>query len=228
MNKIIFKQQVYHKITLALFMSFFFFSQSNAKDASDMDIQGISLGMSLDEVKKKMPCLSEIITVEEYGFVEQIVVYCKDTNRKDHTSVTLDKNGKVFQVVRHKVFAREPDWEIIKSKLIEKYKRPNVSAITKSLKHRFRGSYTMRKCWGISCSKKKLINNYWAGETLHSDQRSLIITMSVDKDQKQENRFTINFNLLDKVAETTNRVWVKSERLRLKESLRKKESDIKL
>ena len=136
-----------NRILIFLFITIFS-SSLYAVDVSKFDIKGIKLGMSKNEVLKKMPCSSPKISLGKWGKLGKSEdLLCN--NDKNDFRVALDHKGYSCDITFDVKFKVKPNFNKLEARLIKKYGKTKYKSNSYDLSKPSRKFRSL--CWGV-CS----------------------------------------------------------------------------
>jgi len=135
-----------------------------SSEAMNADINGITLGMSMSNAIKEMPCNAKpnatINGEDSYNHIHSYQIICEtDSDNRLIVNITHDKY--VYSVIKYVRYRFVPDWRKIIDKILSKYGSPDVNEKKKM-------------CWGCSghSTNRKLRVEYG-----YSDNKGLTIRL---------------------------------------------------
>jgi len=148
-----------------------------AIDVSDFDINGIKLGMNVQEAFEKMPCANPDKHNDKLsnGKIASMYSRCLDDKGDVVFLVESNHNGLLHRITKRITFKVKPNFQKIKNKLWQKYGKADI--VTKFgpgyINKLFKG-YIKEFCWGKSCTIKQEDGKYFEGNTIVSSSENNI------------------------------------------------------
>jgi len=203
-----------------------FSSSLYAVDVSSFDIKGIKLGMSKNEVLKRMPCDNPKIdfTKTSNNTISSGMLNCYN----GHFIVVYDHNNYVYQISKKITFNTEPNLNKIKNKLIKRYGKPNKSTKKHTMSKNSARGKIIAFCWGSYCKVKYENTKYWKGSEIENWTNRLQLTVEYLNmyDGAGFHSHYLNLLLIDGNRKLSNDKWEDKQNEIYEKQQKEKESNI--
>jgi len=201
-------------------------SLSYASDVSKFDVKDVKLGMSKNEVLKKMPCNNpkEEIERTNSGKIYKNMIICGSNRSRSYSAfnVIFDHKDHVFYISKFIPFNIKPNLAKIETRLISKYGEPDArTELVPGYKNP--NKYVIKTfCWG-SCKIKYSNDRYSKGSEIahHRSRPQLEVTYTESSEE-----LYLSFSLEDPVRDDENYKWNKKENVKFRIQQKRKASNI--
>lgn len=202
-----------------------------SKSFNEMDVKGFYLGQNTSSNEGFLNnCTRREIKYSELSPAPYSYMYdcgIRDAQYGFEYFVAFDHEKNLYNLRRFIRFSVKPDFDAIKSQLIDKYgdpdKRGEVVAGRAQSKP---GTVNFYMCWG-GCKYERVSDEYWKGtRVMHTwDGPSLLISNNWDH---ITGKYYLHFKLWDPSADKRAEIWGKQNFEKHEKKLRNKESSLDL